>query len=108
MGRSADSAFSSEYHFFHYKYSVSKDWQIPANKGIYSKALQEAQILSFKKDLSTSGTCPGLGSYLPITRWLTYSVLSSPDLSNTLRVKIEATISLCLSNNPLLVFWKAV
>jgi len=55
LGKSAISAFSSWYHFFHCKYSVSKLPQKPAKRGIDSKALQEAQIWSLKNDLSTSG-----------------------------------------------------
>jgi len=68
FGKSASSAFSSLYHFFHYKESVSKLEHKLANSGIVSKALAEAQIYSVIKFFKTSGIGPGLGSTLPIIK----------------------------------------
>lgn len=42
LGKSIDSAFSSLYHFFHYKRSDSRDWQRGANAGIGSSPLHAA------------------------------------------------------------------
>jgi hypothetical protein len=70
---------------------------------IDSKALQLAQTPSVKKDFNTSGIYPGLGSTLPIIKWLTSSFYNSPDLNNTLKDNKAAAVNLCLSKRPLLV-----
>jgi len=59
-------------------------------------------------DLSGSGIEGGFGSTLPMIKWLTSSIGNSLALSKILKESIEEKISLCLSNIPLLVYWKAV
>jgi len=68
LGRSATSAFSSLYHFFHYKESISKDEQIVDKHGIDSRALTFYQTFSVKKFLRTSGIGGALRSVLPKIR----------------------------------------
>ncbi len=78
-----------------------------ANSGIYSKALQAAQIYSVRKFLRTSGIGGGFPSTFPITRWLTCPS-ESPYLIWIRRVNMAATISLCRSKSPLLVLLNEV
>jgi hypothetical protein len=68
LGRSAVSAFSSLYHFFHYKLSISSEEQNPWNSGTTSRALHWAQIKSVKKDFKDSGIEGGLSSDLPMIK----------------------------------------
>jgi hypothetical protein len=71
LGKSAYSAFSSLYHFFHWRESISNELQSEAKAGISSRALTFYHTTSFKKFLRTSGIGGALRLVLPKTRWLT-------------------------------------
>jgi hypothetical protein len=108
LGRSATSAFSSLYHFFHYKESISNDEQILAKVGSYSRALIFYHIFSVKKFLRTSGIGGALSSVFPRIRWLTSTSLNLPYLTRILSASMVDTIILCFSNNPLLQYLNEV
>lgn len=69
LGRSESSAFSSEYHFFHCRASVSNEWQRFLKMSKCCSPWQAAQIWSEIKLFIESGVGVGFGSTLPIKRW---------------------------------------
>jgi len=68
LGKSASSAFSSLYHFFHYKESISKEPHNYAKVGISSRALIFYHIPSVKKFFNTSGIGGALRLVFPRIR----------------------------------------
>lgn len=70
-----------------------------------SKPLIFAQIASDKNPFNGYGIGGGLGSALPMIKCSISFGYNFPFLWRILKVRIEATISLCFSKRPLLVKW---